>query len=122
MDRLYLRQTENTPLIDFNPEQNYFELSGKSIPEDSVGFYTPVMDWLQKYADSPNPVTVFSFKLEYFNTSSSKVLLDIFYILEKIKGIQVDWYFDEADEDMEESAHDFNEVTEFEINLIKYNN
>jgi len=121
MDRLYFKATENTPKIDFNPALEYFEFSGKSIPEDSVGFYSPILEWLQTYAESPNFKTTVSFKLEYFNTSSSKVLLDILYILEKIKGVVVNWYYEEDDEDMEETAMDFNEVVDFEINLIKYN-
>ena len=119
MDRLYIKATENTPRVDFNPSAEQFELSGKSIPEDSLGFYNPVMDWLQSYAQTPNFKTTFSFKLEYFNTSTSKVLLDMLYILEKINGVVVNWYYDEDDEDMEESAMDFNEVVDFEINLVK---
>ncbi len=118
MDRLYIKATENTPKIDFNPSLESFELSGKSIPEDSLGFYEPIVDWLHSYAENPNVKTIFCFKLEYFNTSSSKVLLDVLYILEKIDGIIVNWYYDEDDEDMEETAMDFNEVVEFEINLI----
>lgn len=119
MDRLYIKATENTPKIDFNPGLEQFELSGKSIPEDSLGFYNPVMDWLIVYVGKPNFRTTFSFKLEYFNTSSSKVLLDIFYILEKINGVVVNWYYDEDDEDMIETAMDFNEMVKFEINLVK---
>jgi hypothetical protein len=118
MDRLYIKATENTPKIDFNPSLEQFEISGKSIPEDSLGFYNPVMDWLEEYAKSPSGRTVFSFKLEYFNTSSSKVILDILYILEKISGLVVNWYYDEDDEDMEETASEFNEVVDFEINLV----
>lgn len=120
MDRLYIKATENTPKIDFNPTLEEFEFSGKSIPEDSLGFYGPVMDWLQAYSEAPGLVTNVSFKLDYFNTSSSKVLLDIFYILEKVEGVVVNWYYDENDEDMEETAMDFNEVLDFEIQLIKY--
>ena len=119
MDRLYIDGSSITPKIDFNPSSEQFELSGKSIPEDSVGFYNPVIDWLHEYAKTPHFRTTFSFKLEYFNTSSSKVLLDILYILEKISGVVVNWYYDEEDEDMEESAMDFNEVVEYEINLVK---
>ena len=61
MDRLYIKATENTPKIDFNPSLEQFELSGKSIPEDSVGFYNPVMDWLHEYAKMPNFRTTFAF-------------------------------------------------------------
>jgi len=121
MEKYFKRGKENTPTIDFDPETGLFEISGKSIPEDSLGFYEPVMDWLKEYVANPREKTIFSFKLEYFNTSSSKLLLDIFYILEEIKeGLVINWYCEESDEDMEETAGDFNEVLDNEINVIKY--
>lgn len=121
MDKYFKKGTENTPAINFDPDLGQLEISGKSIPEDSLGFYEPIMDWLREYVDNPRPTTTFSFKLEYFNTSSSKVLLDIFYILEEIEeGLILNWYCEDSDEDMEETASDFNEVLENEIQIIKY--
>lgn len=121
MDKYFKKGKENTPAIDFDPNTGVFEISGKSIPEDSLGFYGPIMEWLKEYIANPCAKTTFSFKLEYFNTSSSKVLLDIFYILEEIKeGLVINWYYEENDEDMEETASDFNEVLETEINIIKF--
>lgn len=113
--------TDNTPSIDFDPVSGNLEISGKSIPEDSMGFYKPVIAWLNEYVSQPAEHTVFSFKLEYFNTSSSKILLDLFYILETISNtMRLDWYCDETDEDLEESATDFDEVLNFDINIIKF--
>jgi hypothetical protein len=119
MNRLYINGSSITPNIDFNPAIGTFEISGKSIPEDSVGFYAPVIEWIEEYAISPLSNTVVCIKLEYFNTSSSKVLLDILYLLEKIENIVVEWYYDEDDEDMEETAMDFDEVVEFDIKMVK---
>lgn len=121
MERYVKQGTENTPSIDFDPVSGNLEISGKSIPEDSMGFYKPVMAWLNEYVKQPAAQTVFSFKLEYFNTSSSKILLDLFYILEAIgDSMRLDWYCDDTDEDLEESATDFDEVLNFDINIIKY--
>ena len=121
MEKLIRLATENTPEIDFDPENGNFLISGKSIPEDSMQFYQPILDWLKAYVQAPAEHTTFSFKLEYFNTSSSKILLDMFYILEDISNkMQLDWYCDETDEDLEESATDFDEVLEIDINVIKF--
>lgn len=121
MERYLKQGTENTPTINFDPVSGNFEISGKSIPEDSMGFYTPVIEWLNEYIKKPADYTVFSFKLEYFNTSSSKILLDMFYLLEKISdSMRFDWYCDENDEDLEESAADFEEVLNFDINIVKF--
>ena len=43
-------------------------------------------------------------QLEYFNTSSSKCLLDLFKKLEALDSLSVHWYFDSDDEDMLEAG------------------
>ena len=77
MAKLDIESTEDTPRVLFNPEGNHFELSGRSLPEDAPSFYGPILDWLDDYyGGSPLPTTTFDIKLEYFNTASSKLVLD----------------------------------------------
>ena len=95
--------------------QKRFLISGRSIPENSIEFYKPLLDWLDKYVNNPLESTIFEIKLEYFNTSSSKCLVEIFRKLEKIhdngKQVSIEWYFDEEDEEYwEESGEDFKEM------------
>ena len=59
-------------------------LKGRSIPENSIELYKPLNEWLDQYASAPKPATVVDMKLEYFNTSSSKCILDFFKKLEKV--------------------------------------
>jgi hypothetical protein len=95
MDAYYLEATPKTPKLDFNPDAQTFLISGRSIPENSIEFYKPLLDWLDKYVQNPLDSTTFEIKLEYFNTSSSKCLVEIFRKLEKInadgKSITIDW-------------------------------
>jgi len=84
MDTLRLEQTDDSPSILLDKESSQFEISGKSLPEDVVDFYQPVLDWLQTYQSEPNPKTEFNFKLIYFNTASSKLILDILMIFEEM--------------------------------------
>src|SRR5688572_31551773 len=72
MEILNLEGTADTPKIILDKGNGIFEISGRSLPEDSVEFYGPVLEWISNYAKAPNATTHFSFKLEYFNTSSSK--------------------------------------------------
>ncbi|MDH5365888.1 MAG: DUF1987 domain-containing protein [Cyclobacteriaceae bacterium] len=121
MEKLVKEGSDLTPAIDFDPSSGNFVISGKSVPEDSMGFYAPVIDWLKEYVEQPANKTTFSFKLEYFNTSSSKILLDIFNILENVKDtLCFNWYCEEDDEDLEESASDFGEVLSYDINIVKF--
>ncbi|GAB3336884.1 DUF1987 domain-containing protein [Marivirga atlantica] len=120
MEAYYLEATPKTPKLDFNPAADTFLISGRSIPENSIEFYKPLLDWLDDYVNNPKDSTNFEVKLEYFNTSSSKCLVEIFRKLEKIpqtgKELSVDWYFDE---DMQESGEDFKEIIKVPFRMIQ---
>ncbi|MEX2230542.1 MAG: DUF1987 domain-containing protein [Cyclobacteriaceae bacterium] len=120
MDILNLEGTEDTPKIILDKNKGIMEISGRSLPEDSTEFYKPVLDWIEHYANDANPSTDFVFKLEYFNTASSKLILDVLYALEDIKGLKVQWYFHEEDEDMEEAGQEFSELVEIPFEFLTY--
>lgn len=112
MEILNLEGTADTPKIILDKGNQIFEISGRSLPEDSAEFYKPVLEWIANYAKQPNASTDFVFKLEYFNTSSSKLILDILSALEDIEGMKIEWCYLEDDEDMEEAGKEFSELVE----------
>lgn len=122
VEPLILEETHKTPKVNLNPADDVFEISGRSIPEDSVGFYKEILDWVEQYATSPNPKTNFKFELEYFNTSSSKNILELLKKLEKIyqdgHDIHITWYYDEDDEDMEETGEDYKALLSVPLELV----
>jgi hypothetical protein len=120
MEILNLEGTEDTPKIILDKGNGIFEISGRSLPEDSAEFYKPVLEWIANYAKEPNPSTDFTFKLEYFNTSSSKLILDVLSALENIKGMKIEWYYHEEDEDMEEAGKEFSELVEIPFNYTTH--
>lgn len=122
MDNFYLEATPKTPKLNFNYERGHFEISGRSIPENSIEFYKPMMDWLEDYISNPKDDTKLVIKLEYFNTSSSKCLVEIFRKLERLqkdgKKASIQWFYDEEDEDMQESGEDFKEIIKLPIEMV----
>ena len=82
MEDLILSGTEKTPTVNFNYNEGNLELRGRSIPENSIEFYKPLVDALDAYSKNPKSLTRVNIHLEYFNTSSSKCILDIFKKLE----------------------------------------
>jgi hypothetical protein len=120
MEILNLEGAEDTPKIILDKKNGIFEISGRSLPEDSAEFYRPVLEWIDKYGSDPNPATEFAFKLEYFNTASSKLILDVLSALEDIKGMKIVWYFHEDDEDMEEAGQEFSELVEIPFEFKTY--
>ena len=122
MENINLEGTTRTPAVHFDSENGELSISGRSIPENSITFYKPLFDWLDEYVGTPRENTTIVFNLEYFNTSSSKCILDILRKLEKIpeagSEARVKWFFDEGDEDMEESGNDFKSLINLNIELI----
>jgi len=124
MESFKVKITEDTPGIVFDPSQEIFEISGRSLPEDVNSFYNPVLSWLEDYFKSPNTKTRFSFKLSYFNTASSKMILDILMRLETFhktnNSVLIEWNYPEDDEDMREAGNEYSELVELPFEKISY--
>ncbi len=123
METITLQESPKTPYILMDPEKGLIEIKGRSIPENSVEFYRSVNNWLNEYAQGDMKPTKVRFQLEYFNTSSSKCILDIFKKLEAMhrKGwdVNISWCYDEDDEDMYESGEDYQSILSCPISLEK---
>jgi hypothetical protein len=124
MDAIKIMDTDDTPKIILDPDNSIFEISGKSLPEDVTSFYEPILSWLGAYASEPLEKTEFAFKLIYFNTASSKALLDILMKLEEISEagneVLIKWYYPEDDEDMEEAGEEYAEIVDIPFEQISY--
>ena len=122
MDVIKIMGTDDTPSVTLDAGNNVFEISGRSLPEDVAAFYNPIIDWMEKYNQSPLPKTVFNFKLVYFNTASSKMLLDILMKLEELhnagKEVLVRWHFAEDDEDMKEAGEEYADIVDVPFEQI----
>jgi hypothetical protein len=123
MEKLVIEGSPKTPTIDFDANSGVLLLKGRSIPENSIEFFQPLNDWLEKYSEGPNAKTVVEVRLEYFNTSSSKCILDFFKKLEKVNGgstsVHVNWYFETDDEDMEEAGEDYQAILSLPFSIIE---
>ena len=124
METIKIQGTDDTPGIVFDAENNIFQISGRSMPEDVTAFYEPLLDWLDDFSEIAKGKIVFEFKLEYFNTASSKLLLDVLMKLEDMfedeKEISVKWYFPDDDEDMEEAGEEYADIVDVPIELVEY--
>ncbi|NBC83217.1 MAG: DUF1987 domain-containing protein [Bacteroidetes bacterium] len=123
MEPLSIAGTAKTPSVSFDAAKGVLEIKGRSIPENSIEFYKPLVDWLEDYTDTPNKTTKVNVQLEYFNTSSSKCILDVFKKLESIhkgKGeVQINWYYEEDDEDMLEAGEDYESIIRVPFKMIE---
>lgn len=113
--------TAKTPGLDFDFKSGKFVFTGRSIPENSILFFEPVKSQFADYLLKPAENTILEFRLEYFNTSSAKCILEILRQLENsyLKGVDISikWYYEDRDEDMKESGEDFKEILKIPLEL-----
>ncbi|MFW6218792.1 MAG: DUF1987 domain-containing protein [Bacteroidota bacterium] len=132
MEAFFIEATEFTPRIAMNPDNKLFEISGVSRPENVSAFYTQVIEWLKgfktleldnlnsSYREGPYRII---FRLSYFNSSSAKMILQL---LETIKeasdnGVEmnIEWYYEEGDEQVLEDGEDLSETIELPFRFIE---
>lgn len=122
-ETLLIESTEDTPKVIFDVEKKLFEISARSLPENAIGFYEIVLKWLNDYSNTPLDLTVFDFKLEYFNTASAKQLAKILLILENLtkkSKVVINWHYKKEDADMLASGTRFSKLIDLNFNLIEY--
>ena len=122
MEHLQIEATKDTPSVDFNPETGVMALEGESYPENPIDFFSPVLNWVKQYIEEINGALTFNIKVSYINTSSSKCMLDLLEILESYYEsggeVMVNWYYEEDDEDMEETGEELCEDLELPYEII----
>ena len=123
MEPLSIEGTAKTPTVKFNGQEGVIEIKGRSIPENSIEFYKPLVEWLEEYSKTPLDLTQVNVQLEYFNTSSSKCILDVFKKLEAIhkssNEVIINWYYEEDDEDMLEAGEDYESIIRVPFKMIE---
>ena len=118
MSAIQLEGTAKTPQVAFNDSPLSMEISGRSIPENSIAFYTPLLEWVDENLQDGGNLDV-SIRLEYFNTSSSKCLMDLLKRIEQSPAeANVLWYYEEEDEDMLEAGEDYDAIIDMPFRLI----
>ena len=124
MEVIKIKGTDDTPTIILDKDNGIFEISGRSLPEDVTTFYEPILNWLDDYQEEANDKTVFACKLVYFNTASSKQILDILMKLEEMhengKEVLIKWYYPEDDEDMEEAGEEYADIVDVPFEQVSY--
>ena len=122
MHNLIKSKVKKTPLLVLDQKAGLIELKGSSIMEDTRTFYDPMMEWVYEYVKHPKDTTV-NIDLEYFNTSSAKILLIFIKSLSRIQQsghkLKVNWFYAEDDEDIRDSGHNFSIISKVKFHFIK---
>jgi len=114
----------DTPKVNFNAEKGILIIEGKSFPPDVNSFFGSILIWLDEYISRPAKTTIMTLKLDYFNTASSKVIMDILYKMEELyknnHEVLIEWYYPDDDEDMMETGLEYEELIKIPFKQIGY--
>lgn len=122
LENINIAGNQNKPSVKFNAETGELLLEGRSILENTIRFFDPLVDWLNDYIQNPAELTAFHIKLEYFNTSTSKYLLSMVDKLAEFyaggKEVLIYWYY--GDEDMLELGEDYQNMLDVPFKMIEH--
>ena len=122
--RLTRKETNNTPGIILDFKKPYFEVRGKSFPENSRSFYQPVKDWLGEVEVEQGTAITLQFYLDYVSSSSLIAVLELFRKFEELKkkfAMEVDvvWHYEEGDDDVLKIGNDYEELLTFPFSYVE---
>ncbi len=112
------------PIVNFDAEKGVCTLEGESYLEETDDFFEPLLEWFKEYTQTTNKEITFNFKLTYYNTSSSKKILEFLKMIKEYmqrgNKANINWYYEENDTDIIEDAEDFMVITGLKFNLLKF--
>ena len=124
MDALILEKGKDTFGVTLDKENKKFLFEGRSIPENSVAFFKPIVEWLEEYAKSPVDETIVNMDFVYFNTSTAKLILDVLSVFDKVKKagneVKVIWHYMEEDYDILEAGEEYATMVSIPFEYIEH--
>ena len=126
MENLIIKGDSNHPSVKFDAAKGIMELGGNSVPDKLSETYDPIFEWLNNYIEKPCKKTTFNFKLEYYNSTSQPYILEILKIIKKLhnsgKHIEINWYYLQEDEDLQEDGIRYQEIIDMPMNIVEITN
>jgi hypothetical protein len=120
---LIIDRTAKTPQIILDPANGNYEISGRSLPENVVKTYEPVLNWIDQNLGKITESMVFIFKVDYLNSASAKMISLILTKLEEFyksgSNVEVKWYYNYDDDDIQSEGEIYAKLKKIPIHLIE---
>lgn len=114
MKDLFIKATDKTPEVRCQSESGQITITGICVPEDAVSFFVPIKEWVELYTKNGADSIHVMIDLRYFNTSTSRILLNIFRLfttmINRGNDVKFIWIYEEDDYDMKEAGEDYMEI------------
>ncbi len=124
MENLHLEPFLQSPEIHFEADTDTLSIVGKSYPEDALGFYEPIIKWCKEYVSTNPKVATLTCEVEYLNSSSQKMLLDLLLSLKPIvdagNELNVVWRYEEGDDDIQSVGESIANELDIDFNYEEF--
>lgn len=122
MQKYELKQSSKSPQVLLDPDEGEMFLGGRSIPDNALDLFGPMLDWASKYVENPQKITKITFDFEYYNTASSKSILEFLLIMNELQKkyceIKVYWHYKEDDDDMMEEGEVYSDIVNIPFEFV----
>ncbi len=112
------------PNVKMEVSTGVCEISGESYLEDTDEFYNTIIKWIEQYRAEIKKAITFNFRLTYFNTSSSRGILNVLRTLKDYEdsgfSVEINWYYPDDDDSIAEEAEDYMVSTGLQINMFAF--
>ena len=116
MKNLEIKPSSSTPAVMFL-KTGILIISGRSMAEDSAGFYQPIIDRMKEFIGLNHSIQI-TVEMEYVNTASSKMLLELLKIpIEANIPTTITWNYEEDDDDHLDLGKYYEEILGVEFNF-----
>jgi len=124
METLTIKQQNNTVGVVLDKENRKFVFEGRSLPENTVKFFEPIMKWIEEYKANPNDETHIDMNFIYFNTSSAKIILEVLQEFDSInkdgKTVKITWHYMEEDYDIKEAGEEYESMVSLPFEYVEH--
>ncbi len=119
MKTLFLEATEDSPKLLLDPKSGKIQVKGRSFMEDTIPYYSAILEWLRDYFKDPQPETTIELEFEYINSASERMVIDVLAEFNKyfILGnkVRVIWAYPPEDESLAEMGEELGEMFDIPI-------
>lgn len=116
---MIIPETKNTPLVVASADEGIISIKGKIIPENPDEFFHQLeiltRECIKKNKDKQLRINL---QLDYFNTTSSKMLARYLKSLTSKKPL-INWHFEKGDAEIMEAGQDYSTLLNFPITLVE---
>jgi hypothetical protein len=121
LNRKNIAPTENTPKVVLDPE-GVIMIKGRSMIKNAAEFYKQIEEWIDIYVSNPPDMTRVEICLEYFNGVNSIIFISLLKKITKVKLkdklVEINWYYEEDDDDILAQGENISTVLNIPVNLI----